>query len=138
LIKLNFERKEKKQNQKTNQKYKKNEYKYVLLRFSIINIRLKMSKKYNIRFFKDILYEGFDFVLPEETVKLIHSLSSQVGSPNYIKTPVFKKRDILVTNRYQMNNNNNNNHNNPNNNNNHNNNHNKFVKINSQKRGVEG
>ena len=98
-----------------------------------------MSKIYNIRFFKDILYEGFDFVLPEETVKLIHSLSSQVGSPNYIKTPIFKKREISVKNDNNLNNSNNFNRNQHNNNNN--NQHNiKFSKTSSSslKKGVEG
>jgi len=91
-----------------------------------INLK-KMSKKYNIRFFKDILYEGFDFVLPQETVKLIHNLSSQVGSPNYIKTPIFKKREISVKND-----------NNSIHNHNHNNNNTKFIKTTPLKKGVEG
>jgi len=43
--------------------------------------------------FQDIIFQGFDFVLPEETLKIISELSLQVGSPDYVKTPVFQKRE---------------------------------------------
>jgi hypothetical protein len=49
--------------------------------------------KYTLNNIQDIIFEGFDFVLPEETLKIISELALQVGSPDYVKTPVFKKRE---------------------------------------------
>lgn len=40
-----------------------------------------------------ILFDGFDFNLPEETLQTISQLALQVGSPDYVRTPVFKKRE---------------------------------------------
>jgi hypothetical protein len=39
------------------------------------------------------LFNGFDIKLPEETLVMITELSQQVGSPTYIKTPIFQKRE---------------------------------------------
>jgi hypothetical protein len=36
--------------------------------------------------------EGFTFVLPQETINTIKSIASNVGAPEYIKTPHFEKR----------------------------------------------
>ena len=33
--------------------------------------------------------------IPDTTVELINNLSSLVGSPNYIKTPVFSKKETI-------------------------------------------
>lgn len=49
--------------------------------------------RYNLQKFADITFEGFNFTLPEETIKIISELSLQVGSPSYVKTPVFQKRE---------------------------------------------
>ena len=49
--------------------------------------------KYQLQDFQNILFDGFDFKLPEETVHLISVLALEVGSPTYIKTPIFKKRE---------------------------------------------
>jgi hypothetical protein len=46
--------------------------------------------------FTDISNRGFDVILPNETVMLINELSKLVGSPNYIKTPVFTKRESTI------------------------------------------
>ena len=48
---------------------------------------------YTLKDFTNIIFNGFDFVLPEETIKLISELSLEVGSPSYVKTPIFEKRD---------------------------------------------
>jgi len=48
---------------------------------------------YSINKFYDILFQGFDYKLPDETVDLISDLSKKVGSPDYVKTPVFQKRE---------------------------------------------
>ena len=49
--------------------------------------------KYNLEQFETTIFNGFNFTVPKETVDLISSLSTQVGSPTYIKTPVFQKKD---------------------------------------------
>ena len=48
---------------------------------------------YTLNDFQIISSNGFNVVLPIQTVDLINNLSKHVGSPNYIKTPVFNKRD---------------------------------------------
>jgi len=53
-----------------------------------------MLKKYTLTEFQNITFNGFNFALPEETINIISELSIQVGSPSYIKTPVFQKREI--------------------------------------------
>jgi len=54
-----------------------------------------MSKilKYSIKDFNTITFNGFNLTLPEDTIKIISELSLSVGSPNYVKTPVFQKRE---------------------------------------------
>ena len=63
-------------------------YKHIL---SII----KMAKvfKYTIQDFNAITFNGFNLSLPEDAIRIISELSLQVGSPNYVKTPVFQKRE---------------------------------------------
>ena len=48
---------------------------------------------YKLQEFVDIQMDGFDIKLPDETLALIMDLAQQVGSPTYIKTPVFNKVD---------------------------------------------
>jgi hypothetical protein len=40
--------------------------------------------------------DGFDFSMPDITISTINNLSSQVGSPTYIKTPNFHKEAIKI------------------------------------------
>ena len=54
------------------------------------------TNMYTLKDFADITFEGFNYNLPEETIQLISSLSLEVGSPTYIKTPVFRKREIAA------------------------------------------
>jgi len=49
--------------------------------------------QYTLQDIVNITFDGFDFTLPNETIQLIQDLASQVGSPSYIKTPVFQKRE---------------------------------------------
>uniref|UniRef100_A0A6C0DWJ1 MIF4G domain-containing protein n=1 Tax=viral metagenome TaxID=1070528 RepID=A0A6C0DWJ1_9ZZZZ len=49
--------------------------------------------KYTLKDFTNVIFDGFDYTLPEETIALISELSLEVGSPSYIKTPVFQKRE---------------------------------------------
>lgn len=41
----------------------------------------------------NILFQGFDYKIPETTMEHISILSMQVGAPDYVKTPVFQKRE---------------------------------------------
>lgn len=53
-------------------------------------------QRYTLEDFKSISFDGFDFKLPEDTLNIISNLSLKVGSPSYVKTPVFQKRDISL------------------------------------------
>lgn len=52
-----------------------------------------MRHIYTLEKINEILYQGFEYKLPEKTLEIISNLSSQVGAPDYIKTPVFNKRE---------------------------------------------
>ena len=51
------------------------------------------TMKYTLQDFNDIIFNGFNLVLPDDTVEIISKLAKEVGSPDYVKTPVFKKKD---------------------------------------------
>jgi len=51
-----------------------------------------MKMKYTLEQFNNITFNGFKFDFPEDTLKIISELALEVGSPNYVKTPVFQKR----------------------------------------------
>ena len=55
---------------------------------------MEVMTRYNLEDFNNIIFNGFDCNLPEETLGLISELAQQVGSPTYIRTPVFPKREI--------------------------------------------
>lgn len=48
---------------------------------------------YTLENINEILYQGFEYTLPDKTLDIISKLSSEVGSPDYIKTPVFQRRE---------------------------------------------
>jgi hypothetical protein len=48
---------------------------------------------YNLEFFNNMTFNGFDYKVPNEAVNIISELALEVGAPNYVKTPVFQKRD---------------------------------------------
>jgi len=50
---------------------------------------------YTLSDFNNAIFNGFDYKLPEETLKKISELSLEVGSPSYVKTPVFNKRENI-------------------------------------------
>jgi hypothetical protein len=51
------------------------------------------AMRYNLDEINKILFDGFEYSLPEETIEIISQLALQVGSPDYVRTPVFKKRE---------------------------------------------
>ncbi len=48
---------------------------------------------YTLQDFNTIIFNGFNFTLSDDIVHKINELAAQVGSPTYIKTPVFQKKD---------------------------------------------
>ena len=60
----------------------------------------EVFKTYDIAFFENILWNGFQFKVPDETMGLISNLAEQVGAPTYVKTPIFtKSNNSLVQKR---------------------------------------
>ena len=55
-------------------------------------------ERYNLDTINNIIFQGFDYSIPEETMRIISELSLQVGAPDYVKTPVFQKRDNSLKN----------------------------------------
>ena len=53
-------------------------------------------QKYSIDDFNSILFQGFDFKLSDETLNIISELALKVGSPDYVKTPVFQKQENIM------------------------------------------
>ena len=52
--------------------------------------------RYTLQDISTILFNGFDVEIPQETIQLIQELTSQVGSPTYVKTPTFPKKEEIV------------------------------------------
>lgn len=52
--------------------------------------------KYTLEDFTKITFDGFSFDFPPNVFKIISDLSSEVGSPNYVKTPIFTKKNNQV------------------------------------------
>ena len=49
--------------------------------------------KYTLEDFNNITFNGFKFDFPQDTLQIISELTLEVGSPNYVKTPIFQKRE---------------------------------------------
>lgn len=50
-------------------------------------------KQYILSDIKDIIYSGLDYTLDESIISIIQNISEQVGSPEYVKTPKFLKKE---------------------------------------------
>jgi len=61
--------------------------------------------KYTIHDIKNIILNGFEYKLNDEVIEVISNLTSEVGSPTYIKTPNFQKQntenDDMKPQKYQ-------------------------------------
>jgi len=67
--------------------------------FNTVNIKSSLNNntpliKFTPADFERIKNNGFSCPLSPETIAIIQALADQVGSPEYIKTPQFEKRDI--------------------------------------------
>jgi hypothetical protein len=54
-------------------------------------------KRYTLHQFEEIVFDGFDIALPEATMNSITELALQVGSPTYVRTPIFAKKEAKVS-----------------------------------------
>jgi hypothetical protein len=63
------------------------------------NISIKM---YSIDEINNIANGGFNYTLPEYTLAIINKVAQLVGSPSYIKTPIFKRKNIDYHNMDNM------------------------------------
>jgi hypothetical protein len=56
---------------------------------------MQTMTRYTLTDFHNVTFNGFEIKLPEETLGIISEIAQQVGSPTYIKTPIFSKKDSL-------------------------------------------
>jgi hypothetical protein len=54
---------------------------------------MTLTLKYTLKDFNDVAFNGFNLVLSEDVIRVISGIAKEVGSPDYVKTPVFKKRE---------------------------------------------
>ena len=54
---------------------------------------MTLNYTYTLDEINSILFQGFDYKIPDNTMEIISMLSMQVGAPDYVKTPVFQKRE---------------------------------------------
>jgi hypothetical protein len=57
---------------------------------------MALSCKYSIQDINNIIFNGFEYKLDEGIIEVISNLTSEVGSPTYIKTPNFQKQNTNV------------------------------------------
>jgi hypothetical protein len=50
------------------------------------------TMQYTLQVFNDVIMNGFNYELSPETLQIISKLAQEVGSPDYVKTPVFVKK----------------------------------------------
>ena len=55
-----------------------------------------LTMRYTLKDITDITFNGFDISLPDETLSMITDLALQVGSPTYIRTPTFYKKEQIT------------------------------------------
>jgi hypothetical protein len=58
--------------------------------------------RYNLDTINDIIFQGFDYSLPDKTMKIISEIALQVGAPDYVRTPVFQKRENPMKSEQQV------------------------------------
>ena len=61
--------------------------------------------RYTLSDFNTILKNIDNLELQEDTIKIINDLAGKVGAPEYIKTPLFKNKEMHINNRRKKNNN---------------------------------
>jgi hypothetical protein len=49
--------------------------------------------RYTLEDFENITFGGFEYTIPDSVLETISKLAMHVGSPDYVRTPIFPKRD---------------------------------------------
>jgi len=57
-----------------------------------------IPRKYSLKEINEISFDGFVCHIPQETLFIINDLAAKVGSPTYVKTPIFNKRNGITNN----------------------------------------
>ena len=57
-----------------------------------MSIMAQSQTRFSLEDINKIKLKGFDVKLPTETITMVNKLAQLVGSPEYVRTPVFKKR----------------------------------------------
>ena len=63
----------------------------------------RLMVRYTLQDFNAIIFNGFNFTLNDDIIQKINELAVQVGSPTYIKTPVFQKKDKTAESLFLLN-----------------------------------
>jgi len=58
-------------------------------------------RKYSLKEINEIAFDKFICHIPQDTIQIINDLATKVGSPSYVKTPIFNKRNG-ITNMVQV------------------------------------
>lgn len=58
-----------------------------------MNTMTQSQTRFTLEDINKIKLKGFDMKLPENTIAMVNKLAQLVGSPEYVRTPVFKKRN---------------------------------------------
>lgn len=57
---------------------------------------------YTLNDFNNLIFTGFNYTLPSDTLQIISNLALEVGSPNYVKTPIFQKKEKLIDKNFSL------------------------------------
>lgn len=63
---------------------------------------MQTMTRYNLTDFHNITFNGFEIKLPEDTLSIISEIAQQVGSPTYIRTPTFAKKENTMSTASSM------------------------------------
>jgi hypothetical protein len=60
--------------------------------------KMPVVSKYTLEDFENVIYNGFEYTIPDNVLETISKLAMEVGSPDYVKTPLFPKKERVVAN----------------------------------------
>ena len=63
------------------------------------------NNTYSLEFIQNIIFNGFNYVISEDVMKKINNLSTELGSNDYIKPPLFQKQSHTGERKIEENNN---------------------------------
>jgi|688.fasta_scaffold29402_6 hypothetical protein len=55
-------------------------------------------QKYNLQQVNAILFAGFEYLIPDDTINVFNFLTAQIGSNAFVNSNVFQKREVKVSN----------------------------------------